>query len=73
MTIADTLYDAANDIRDYLKDDVEPYDKLTAEIMHVTMMMDALREKIDSLGVDRPIECEREISQKPSSRGNRSA
>jgi hypothetical protein len=60
MTIADTLYDAANDIRDYLKDDVEPYDKLTAEIMHVTMMMDALREKIDSLGVDRPI-CEREF------------
>jgi hypothetical protein len=50
MTIADTLYDAANDIRGYIEDDMEPYDKLAAEIMGIVAMMDALRGKIDALG-----------------------
>jgi hypothetical protein len=50
VTIADTLYDAANDIRDYIEDDMVPSDKLNAEIMHIVMMMDALRGKIDALG-----------------------
>jgi hypothetical protein len=50
MTIADTLYDAVDDIRDYIKDGMEPYGELAAEIMHVTATMDALRKKIDALG-----------------------
>jgi hypothetical protein len=74
MTIADTLYDAANDIRGYIEDDMAPSDKLAAEIMSVVIMMDALRKKIDALGIDRIIVSERaRISQKPSSRGNHSA
>jgi hypothetical protein len=59
MTIADTLYDAANDIRGYIEDDMVPSDELAAEIMGVAMMMDALREKIDALGIDHLIVCER--------------
>ena len=59
MTIADTLYDAANDIRGYIEDDMVPSDKLAAEIMHITMMMDQLREKIDALGGNRLIANER--------------
>jgi hypothetical protein len=50
MTIADTLYDAANDIRDYIEDGMEPYGELAAEIIHTVTMMDQLREKIDALG-----------------------
>ena len=33
VTIADTLYDAANDIRGYIEDDMVPSDKLEDEIM----------------------------------------
>jgi hypothetical protein len=61
MTIADTLYDAANDIRGYIEDEMVPSDKLAAEIMQIAMMMDALRGKIDALGIDRLIVCEREF------------
>ena len=50
MTIADTLYDAANDIRGYIEDDMVPSDKLEDELMGVVAMMDALRGKIDALG-----------------------
>jgi hypothetical protein len=59
MTIADTLYDAADDIRGYIEDDTMYYtDELKDEIMGIVAVMDALREKIDVLG------------KKPSSRGN---
>jgi hypothetical protein len=51
VTIADTLYDAANDIRGYIEDDMVPSDDVVAEIMGVVAMMDALREKIDAMGV----------------------
>jgi hypothetical protein len=61
VTIADTLYDAANDIRGYIEDEMTPSDKLEDEIMDIVAMMDALREKIDALGVDRLIVCEREF------------
>jgi hypothetical protein len=50
VTIADTLYDAANDIRGYIEDDMVPSDKLEDELMGVVAMMDALRGKIDALG-----------------------
>jgi hypothetical protein len=50
MTIADTLYDAANEIRDYIEDDMFLYDKLEDEIMGIVATMDALRKKIDALG-----------------------
>jgi hypothetical protein len=51
MTIADELHDTANEIRDIIKDDILVYgDKLTAEIMHFTTMMDSLRDKIDAFG-----------------------
>ena len=65
MTIADTLYDAADDIRDYLKDDVQPYNygELAAEITDIVARMDALREKIDALGspvVRRHRQCHRQ-------------
>jgi hypothetical protein len=61
MTIADTLYDAANDIRGYIEDDMVPSDKLEDELMGVVAMMDALRGKIDALGIDRLVVCEREF------------
>jgi hypothetical protein len=50
MTIADTLFDAANDIRGYIEDDIVPSDKLKDEIMGIVAMMDALRAKIDARG-----------------------
>jgi hypothetical protein len=51
VTIADTLYDAADDIRGYIEDDgLETYGNLAREIMCTVAMMDALREKIDALG-----------------------
>jgi hypothetical protein len=64
MTIADTLYDAANEIRGYIEDDMVPSDKEAAEITHVVMMMDALREKIDAMGLNRLIASEREYLAK---------
>jgi hypothetical protein len=33
VTIADTLYDAANDLRGYIEDEMVPSDKLEDEIM----------------------------------------
>ena len=61
MTIADTLYDAANDIRDYIEDGMEPYGELEDEIIGVAKMMEALREKIDALGSTTSSLCEREF------------
>jgi hypothetical protein len=61
VTIADTLYNAANDIRDYIEDGMEPYGELEDEIMGIVAMMDALRGKIDALGIDHLIVCEREF------------
>lgn len=61
MTIADTLYDAAAAIRGYIEDDMEPSDIRENELMGVVAMMDALREKIDALGINRLIACEREF------------
>jgi hypothetical protein len=72
VTIADTLYDAANDIRGYIEDDMVPSDKLKDELMGVVAMMDALRGKIDA-GYRPPHRVRARISQKPSSRGNYSA
>ena len=43
MTIADTLYDAANDIRGYIEDDMVPSDKLEDEIMGIVATMHASR------------------------------
>jgi hypothetical protein len=55
MTIADTLYDAVSDIRGYIEDGMEPYGGLAAEIIHVVMMMDSLREKIRRSLLKAPI------------------
>jgi len=76
MTIADTLYDAANDIRGYIEDDMVPSDKLAAEIMGIVAMMDALRGKIDALGIDRLLLGEREFRKSQAQEetyGNQSA
>src|SRR5262245_41654869 len=50
MTIADTLHDAANDIRDYLgkEDPRAKRDWLTLYIRNVVDIMDALRITLDS-------------------------
>jgi hypothetical protein len=64
VTIADTLYDAANDIRGYIEDEMTPSDKLEDEIMDIVAMMDSLREKIDAVtdaNIDRIIVSEREF------------
>jgi hypothetical protein len=63
VTIADTLYDAADDIRSYIEDDMVPSDKLEDEIMEIVAMMDALREKIDALGSDREREFRKSQAQ----------
>jgi hypothetical protein len=50
VTIADTLYDAANDIRDYTADDgLEAYYGLAPEILRVIDEMDRLRIRIDAM------------------------
>jgi hypothetical protein len=67
VTIADTLYDAAKDIRGYIEDDMVPSDKLEDEIMGIVAMMDALRAKIDALGEVHKSQAQEEIT------GNHSA
>ena len=64
MTIADTLYDAANTLRGYIEDEMVPSAKLEDEIMGIVAMMDALRGKIDALGIDRLIVSEREFRKR---------
>jgi hypothetical protein len=44
-----------------MEDEMVPSDKLEDEIMGVVAMMDALREKIDALGINRLIVSEREF------------
>jgi hypothetical protein len=39
VTIADTLFDAANDIRGYIEDDMVPSDKLEDELMGIVAIM----------------------------------
>jgi hypothetical protein len=70
LTIADTLYDAADDIRSYIEDEMVPSDIPEDEIMGIVAMMDALREKIDARAGFGPASTN---FAKPSSRGNHSA
>jgi len=50
VTIADTLYDAADEIRSYIEDDgLEAYYGLAPDILRVIDEMDRLRIRIDSM------------------------
>jgi hypothetical protein len=52
VTIADTLYDAAEDIRRYISDDgLEAYCGLAPDILRVIDEMDRLRIRIDEMSV----------------------
>jgi hypothetical protein len=53
MTIADVLYDATDDIRDYINEDgLESYSGLAREITHIVAIMDELRATLDRSGPD---------------------